>query len=47
MFVMVAVALPNMTLVALHRFVPLMITVSPPWVGPLVGLMPDTVGAMM
>ena len=41
----VAEALPNITPVVLHRFVPLMTTVSPPWVGPLVGLMPETVGA--
>jgi hypothetical protein len=35
---------PKCTLLALARLVPVMVTVVPPLVGPLVGLIPDTVG---
>ena len=36
---------PNITAVALARFVPVIVTVVPPAAGPAAGLMPVTVGA--
>ena len=43
--VIVADAEPNLTDVALPRFVPVIVTVVPPSVVPLVGLTVETVGA--
>ena len=41
----VAAVLPNFTLVAPVRFVPVMVTLVPPALGPVFGLMLVTVGA--
>jgi hypothetical protein len=43
-FTPVAAAVPNLTVVALLKFVPLIVTVLPPAVGPVFGLTPVTVG---
>jgi len=37
---------PNFTAEALFRFVPLITTVVPPAIGPLVGEIPETAGAI-
>src|SRR5205823_4114885 len=42
---LLAAAVPKVTAVAFVKFVPVMLTVVPPAVGPDVGLMPLTVGA--
>ena len=41
----VAAAVPNLTAVAPVRFVPVMVTLVPPVVGPVVGLTTVTAGA--
>ena len=44
---LVAAVVPNETLVAPVKLEPVMVTVVPPVVGPLAGLMPVTVGGGM
>ena len=45
--IFVAAVVPNMTLVALPRFVPVIVTWVPPAVEPLVGLIAVTVGKVL
>jgi hypothetical protein len=43
----VAAVAPNLTVLAAVKLVPVMVTVAPPAVEPLVGLTPVTVGALL